>query len=83
MLAQKENINEDDVLMFYNAFAPPTGFDVDEDGNAIDTKMGRRTEKSSDIMGIGYLIQINQVASSSKTTVNPFFETNGGGLPHQ
>ena len=39
MLAQKENINEDDVLMFYNAFAPPTGFDVDEDGNAIDTKI--------------------------------------------
>ena len=39
MLAKKENINEDDVLMFYNAFAPPTGFDIDEEGNAIDTKI--------------------------------------------
>ena len=30
---------KDDVLMFYNAFAPPTGFDIDDDGNAIDTKI--------------------------------------------
>ena len=30
---------KDDVLMFYNAFAPPTGFDIDDNGNAIDTKI--------------------------------------------
>ena len=30
---------KDDVLMFYNAYAPPTSFDIDENENAIDTKI--------------------------------------------
>ena len=25
--------------MFYNAYAPPTSFDIDENENAIDTKI--------------------------------------------
>jgi len=25
--------------MFYNAFAPPTGFEINDDGNAIDSKI--------------------------------------------
>ena len=34
-LAKKENTTEDDVLMFYNTYSPPTSFDIDDNGNAI------------------------------------------------
>lgn len=36
--------------MFYNAFAPPTGFEIDDDGNAIDSKI--TTNKL--VYGLGY-----------------------------
>ena len=34
-MAKKENTNEDDVLMFYNTYSPPTSYDIDDDGNAV------------------------------------------------
>ena len=34
-LAKKENTTEDDVLMFYNTYSPPTSYDIDAEGNAV------------------------------------------------
>ena len=34
-LAKKENTTEEDVLMFYNTYSPPTSYDIDAEGNAI------------------------------------------------
>ena len=39
ILAQKEDTDEEDVIMFYNAYSPPTSFDVDEQGNAVETNI--------------------------------------------
>ena len=42
-LAQKEKTDEEDVIMFYNAYSPPTSFDVDEDGNAVQKNIQQST----------------------------------------
>lgn len=36
--------------MFYNAFAPPTGFEIGDDGNAIDNTITSRKL----VYGLGY-----------------------------